>query len=103
MTPTDVLPRPRVAAQPSTGVIRTMYAYLAVFAYLLYGMGYVTPYLRDDLGLSDLTVGLHATALAFGSLAAGLSVDWMTRQIGLRRLLLLAVWTCAAAVLLVVA
>ncbi len=79
-----------------------MYAYLAVFAYLLYGLGYITPYLRADLHLSDFTAGLHATALAVGTLGPGFTADALTRRLGSRRVVVLAVALCGLATLLIV-
>jgi hypothetical protein len=42
----------------------TAYAYIAAMSTLLYGLGVVTPLLRDDLRLSHTVAVLHATALA---------------------------------------
>jgi MFS family permease len=63
------------------------FSYLAVWAYLLYALGVATPYLRADLHLTDFEAGLHASALAVGVLAAGVSTDWVGGRIGSSRLL----------------
>jgi MFS family permease len=60
------------------------FVYLSAWAYLLYGLGNATPYLRSDLRLSDFEAGLHASALAVGVLVAGLSVDAVARRFGSR-------------------
>jgi len=63
------------------------FSYLAVWAYLLYALGVATPYLRADLRLTDFEAGLHASALAVGVLAAGVSADSVGRRVGPSRLL----------------
>jgi predicted MFS family arabinose efflux permease len=67
------------------------FVYLSAWSYLLYGLGNATPYLRADLRLSDFEAGLHASALAVGVLAAGLTVDAVARRFGSRWLLDLGV------------
>ena len=62
------------------------FSHLAIWAYILYGMGVATPYLRTDLRLTDFEAGLHASAMAVGVLVAGVSVDWVGRLIGPGRL-----------------
>ena len=44
---------------------------LASAAFLLYGIGYIVPLLRRDLGIGDSMAGLHASAVAVGTLVAG--------------------------------
>ena len=70
---------------------------LAVWAYVLYGLGTATPYLRADLGLTDFQAGLHASALAAGVLASGVSADRVGRLIGAGRLADLAAVIAVAA------
>jgi fucose permease len=70
------------AVPPGIRAAWVPFSYLAVWAYLLYGLGIVTPYLRADLQLTDFQAGLHASALAVGTLAAGISADWVARRIG---------------------
>lgn len=70
------------SAQPRIRATWISFAYLASWAYLLYGLGLATPYLRVDLRLSDFQAGLHASALALGTLAAGASADWIARRAG---------------------
>ncbi len=76
-------------------------SYLAAWAYLLYGIGSATPYLRTDLGLTDFEAGLHASALAVGVLVAGASADAIARRIRRGGLLDLAVVSLIAGIALV--
>ncbi len=76
-------------------------SYLAAWAYLLYGIGSATPYLRADLGLTDFEAGLHASALAVGVLVAGASADAIARRIRRGGLLDLAVVSLIAGIALV--
>lgn len=62
----------------------TAYAYLSTFAYLLYALGSLTPYLRDELRLSDAQAALHSTAAALGLVSAGVLADVVERRLGLR-------------------
>ena len=80
----------------------TTYSYLAVWGYVLYGIGNATPYLRTDLGLTDFQAGLHASALAVGVLMAGVGADEVARWVGPRWLLDLAVGCLVVALGLVV-
>jgi MFS family permease len=81
----------------------TTFSYLAVYAYVLYGLGNATPYLRDDLRLSGFQAGLHASAMAVGVLFAGFTADGLAHRIGSRRLLDLAVSCLCVGVVLVAA
>ena len=81
----------------------TTFCYLATWGYMLYGLGSATPYLRDDLRLSAFEAGLHASALALGILAAGVTADVIGRRIGPRRLLDLSVAYFAVAAVLIIA
>ncbi len=91
-----MLPPPRPRA---TGAV---FSYLALWAYILYGLGSATPYLRDDLRLTAFEAGLHASALAIGTLLAGASADAVARRIGSGWLLDLAVAALAVGVVLIV-
>jgi fucose permease len=62
--------------------VRRAYRDLAVVAYLLYGVGAISPFLRDALHLSDAQTGLHSTVLAIGFLTAGLLADRLDRRAG---------------------
>ena len=90
------------SASPGNRETWTAYAYLSVWAYVLYGLGNATPYLRTDLGLTDFQAGLHASALAVGVLVAGVAADQIARRVGVRWLLDLAVGCLVLAVGLVV-
>ncbi|MGZ6314167.1 MAG: hypothetical protein ACXWNI_00855, partial [Candidatus Limnocylindrales bacterium] len=63
------------------------FSYLAIWGYLLYGLGNATPYLREDLRLTAFEAGLHASALAVGVLTAGVTADAVARWMGTNRLL----------------
>ena len=78
-------------AGPDHWATWTAYSYLAVWGYVLYGLGSATPYLRTDLLLTDFQAGLHASALAVGVLLAGVGADQVARWVGSRWLLDLAV------------
>jgi len=68
------------------------YVVLAWFAYLQAAPGLVIVHLRDELGLSYSTGGLHVTAFAAGSLVAGLMSARLERALGRRTLF----WSAAA-------
>jgi MFS family permease len=71
---------------------RIAYVLLAWFAYLQAAPGLVIPHLREELGLSYSTGGLHVAAFAAGSLAAGVMSAPLERALGRRALF----WTAAA-------
>lgn len=58
------------------------FARLSLGGYLLYGVGYVVPLLRRDLGLSDSIAGLHASAIAVGIILSGVAGDRFVRRLG---------------------
>jgi MFS family permease len=68
------------------------YVMLACFAYLQAAPGLVIVHLRDELGLSYSTGGLHVAAFAAGSLVAGLVSARLERALGRRALF----WSAAA-------
>ena len=55
-----------------------LYLSVATYGYFLYGVGVSVPLLRDELHISRSEAGLHGTALACGSVIAGL---WGARLI----------------------
>jgi MFS family permease len=65
---------------------------IAWFAYLQAAPGLVIAYLREELGLSYATGGLHVAAFAAGSMVAGVVSTRLERALGRRRLL----WSSAA-------
>src|SRR3954447_4285184 len=65
---------------------------LAWFAYLQAAPGLVIVHLRDELGLSYSTGGLHVAAFAAGSMVAGLVAARIERGVGRRALF----WSAAA-------
>src|SRR5215212_8526509 len=68
------------------------YVMLAWFAYLQAAPGLVIVHLRDELGLSYSTGGLHVAAFAAGSMVAGGAAAWIERALGRRALF----WSAAA-------
>ncbi len=56
---------------------------LAVWAFLMYGLGTATPYLRTDLHITAFEAGLHGSALAVGILIAGFVTDRIARLVGM--------------------
>jgi MFS family permease len=70
------------------------YVVLAWFAYLQAAPGLVIVHLRDELGLSYATGGLHVTAFAAGSTLAGVISARLERALGRR-----ALWWSAAALM----
>jgi fucose permease len=85
-------------ALPRIRVTWISFSYLAVWAYLLYGIGNATPHIRADLHLTDFEAGLHASALAVGVLTAGISADRVARKLGSAWLLDAAVLVLGAAI-----
>jgi len=58
------------------------YAGFGTAAYLLYTAGAAGPYLRSQLALSEVEVGLHSTALAVGLVLAGALVVKLAAHFG---------------------
>lgn len=50
----------------------SMYGHLAAYGFFLYSFGPAQPLLRDEQGTSHTVAGLHGTALALGTIIAGL-------------------------------
>jgi MFS family permease len=71
---------------------RIAYVVLAWFAYLQAAPGLVILHLREELGLSYSTGGLHVAAFAAGSTVAGVISARLERALGRRTLL----WSAAA-------
>ncbi|MDT7580983.1 MAG: hypothetical protein QOK35_2247, partial [Pseudonocardiales bacterium] len=83
--------------RPGTGFRRdrltwVAYVMLAWFAYLQAAPGLVIVHLRDELGLSYSTGGLHVAAFAAGSMVAGVTAARLERALGRRALF----WSAAA-------
>src|SRR5829696_7641530 len=68
------------------------YVALAWFAYLQAAPGLVIGHLRDELGVSYATGGLHVAAFAAGSMVAGATAARLERGLGRRTLF----WSAAA-------
>ncbi|TDD47997.1 MFS transporter [Nonomuraea terrae] len=78
---TSVLPRVRLVRDRPTWLI---YLQLGTFASYLYGLSAALPLLRADQGTSATVAGLHGTAMALGTIAAGLALSPLTRRYGRR-------------------
>jgi MFS family permease len=78
-------------SRPTRSETWLSYAWVATMSSLLYGLGVVTPLLRDEFGLLQSVAALHAAALAAGVIAAGFVADRIERRLGARRALWLAV------------
>src|SRR3954453_3879594 len=97
---TTVMPsrRGRAAGSPTGTEFRrdrltwTAYVVLAWFAYLQAAPGLVIVHLRDELGLSYSTGGLHVAAFAAGSMVAGVVAAWIEGAGGRRALF----WSAAS-------
>src|SRR5512141_2471193 len=70
------------SANPGRRATWTAYAYLSVFGFLLYAIGALTPYLREELRLSAAQAALHPSALAIGMVSAGAVADALERRLG---------------------
>ncbi|OGO55288.1 MAG: hypothetical protein A2V85_06595 [Chloroflexi bacterium RBG_16_72_14] len=79
----------------------TAYAYLSVFGFYLYAIGALTPYLRGELGLTDVQAALHPSSVAVGMVSAGVIADAVEHRLGARRAGLLAVGVVVIAALAV--
>ncbi len=71
-----------MTSQPDTRARNPWLAYvdLMTLGYSLYGVGSISPFLRDRLALTDAQTGLHSTALALGIVSAG----FLTSRLGRR-------------------
>ncbi|MFZ6030422.1 MAG: MFS transporter [Chloroflexota bacterium] len=68
------------------------YLFLAFYGYYINIIGPVTPFLKDELGLSYTVGSLHYTLFALGILLVGLGGDWAVARLGRWR----ALWVGAA-------
>lgn len=64
---------------------RRAYRDLLVLGYLIYGVGAVSPFLREQLSLTDAEQGLHSSAMAIGIVGAGMFADRIDRHLGMAR------------------
>lgn len=69
------------------------YAALGSYAYVLYSLGLVLPFLRSGLHLSYTVTSLHSTVFAAGSIVAGVGFEPMARRFGRHA----TFWSSAAA------
>jgi MFS family permease len=82
--------QPDQPASPGVRDVWVPFSHLAIWAYILYGLGLATPYLRTDLSLTEFQAGLHASAMAAGILTAGVIADSIGRRVGAGRLRVVA-------------
>ena len=71
-------------------VTRIAYAQLALFAWLMYGLGAANALLRDDQGTSRTLSGLHGTSVAVAGMLAGLIASRLISALGRGRMLRLS-------------
>jgi hypothetical protein len=62
----------------------TAYLFMAAQGYLLYGVGFITPYLQADLGVPPWAAALPNSMMAVGILSGGLCAQGISRRIGPR-------------------
>jgi MFS family permease len=74
----------------------------AMFGWYLYAFGAMASLLRAEQGTSRAVSGLHGTALAIGSVVAGLVAVRFSDRFGRRAVLIGAALTCATGLLLLV-
>jgi fucose permease len=58
------------------------YAFLAFYSFFINGFGPITPFIKDELGLSYTVASLHFSAFAAGMLIAGLTGNRVVRRVG---------------------
>lgn len=90
----------RLVRDRSTWLI---YLLLGAFATFLYGLSAALPLLRADQHTSATVAGLHGTAMAVGTIGAGLALPFLTRTFGRRATTWLGLAGMNAGVLLVLA
>ncbi|MEU7001078.1 MFS transporter [Nonomuraea sp. NPDC046570] len=61
-----------------------IYLQLATFSTYIYGLSAALPLLRQDLGVPNAVAGLHGTAMAAGTILAGIALPMLTRRFGRR-------------------
>jgi fucose permease len=66
-----------------------LYIILAIFSYVLNGLGPVTPFLKAELNLSYTVSSLHFSLFAVGMILAGVGGNFLVARLGRRRVL----WT----------
>lgn len=91
MSDTAALP---AASAPLIRGAATWYAWLLTggYVFLLNGQGNVVPFLKQEFALSYSEVSLHSSALAVGVLLVGLFGERVSRRLGRRNALRLAVF-----------
>ncbi|HNT24850.1 MAG TPA: MFS transporter [Anaerolineales bacterium] len=87
---------------------RNGFTWLAYFLLAFYGsilniIGPITPFLKEELGLSYTISSLHYTAFAVGMLMVGLGGHWVINRIGRRRALWLGALGLSAGALILIA
>jgi len=80
----------------------TAYAFLALYSYFINSIGPITPFLKDEMGLSYTEGSLHYTAFAVGILTVGFFGDRVVSRLGRWRSLWLAAFGLSLGSLLLV-
>jgi Major Facilitator Superfamily len=63
---------------------RTAYLLMACLGYLIYAVGFITPFIRDDLGVPAWMAALPSSAMAVGVIGASVLADHASARIGPR-------------------
>jgi fucose permease len=58
------------------------YLFMAFYAYYINIIGPITPFLKDELGLSYTISSMHYSVFAFGILLVGLGGNWVIERLG---------------------
>lgn len=77
-------------------LIATAYLLMAAQGFLVYAVGFITPYLERDLGAPPWLAAMPMTAMAVGLLAGGAIAPWLNARLGPR--VGIRAWAAAMAV-----
>ncbi len=78
----------------------TAYLLMACQGYLIYSVGYITPYLQSELGTPPWVAAMPSASLAIGMLMSGFIVNLVVRRIGVGAAIRLWIVLMAAAAIL---
>ena len=78
----------------------TAYLLLGCEGYLIYSVGYITPYLQSELGAPPWAAALPSSALAIGLIASGFVVNRVVRRLGSQAAIRLWILLMAASTVL---
>ena len=78
----------------------TAYLLLGCEGYLIYSVGYITPYLQSELGAPPWAAALPSSALAIGLILSGFIVNRVVRRLGAQAAIRLWILVMAASTVL---